>query len=717
MTRLLRIGVLLLFVARLTEGIAQAIRLTPEMFTPDQQIALADLDGWIFHPGHDSTWARPDLDVTGWQPMKPTGLSAKMADENGRVEGWFRITLEIDSAFGNMPLGITRNLWAASDVYVDGRRVHSFGDTGHPYKAYNPHLKPSRPLAVAPGRAHLLAIHIVDYETLLTQRELRLQPHNLQALINLTGPGFDQRIKSRMEETYVLGAMTISISALLLFLFLILLFLNPAERIFQFAAILTLSVLGGAFGSYYGLLTETSYATEKFLFLLANALFLPVMHALTLLVTEWVLRRKVSGITIAILATMPVASGMGHVFNISWPFGVVEMALLGYFGYLLITCRKTIRGAEWSVVIAMTVLTLGSLTWVFLHKYYLDTFIIYENVLKSVVMLSAPILLLLYVALSYKRILDERQEEAQKVMRITEEKRQLLEEQNILLETQVAERTRDLEQSLADLRATQSQLIQSEKMASLGELTAGIAHEIQNPLNFVNNFSELNRELLEELEHVLPTGHAAEASALVKDIRDNEEKILHHGRRADGIVKGMLQHSRTGSGTKEPTDLNLLVDEYLRLAYHGLRAKDKSFNATFTADLDPKLPKVDVVPQDIGRVVLNLINNAFYAVSEKQRKGAPDYVPTVNVKTLHTGDTVEIDVTDNGGGIPESIRAKIFQPFFTTKPTGQGTGLGLSLSYDIVKAHGGTLATGPTPGDGTTFRISLPLPKTNEGKP
>jgi signal transduction histidine kinase len=418
----------------------------------------------------------------------------------------------------------------------------------------------------------------------------------------------------------------------------------------------------------------------------------------------------------AILLTMPVTSALGHIFNISWPFGIVEMALLGYFAYLVFSNLRSIRRAEWVVVIAMTALTLGSLLWVYLHKYHLDTFATYENVLKSAVMLSAPVMLLLYVALSYKQILLERQEEERKVLRVTEEKRELLERQNERLESQVAERTRDLEATLTHLRDTQAQLIQSEKMASLGELTAGIAHEIQNPLNFVNNFSELNRELLEELQQTLPAENGDEATSLINDIRDNEEKILHHGRRADAIVKGMLQHSRSGTGVKEPTDLNALVDEYLRLAYHGLRAKDKSFNATFTTDLDAALPNVEVVPQDLGRVVLNLINNAFYAVSEKQRQGDKDYVPTVTVRTSRSGDRAEILVTDNGAGIPDAIREKIFQPFFTTKPTGQGTGLGLSLSYDIVKAHGGTLTIGPRTAEGTTFRIALPLPESSDGK-
>ena len=268
---------------------------------------------------------------------------------------------------------------------------------------------------------------------------------------------------------------------------------------------------------------------------------------------------------------------------------------------------------------------------------------------------------------------------------------------------------RILEQAMQDLKAAQAQLVQSEKMASLGELTAGIAHEIQNPLNFVNNFAEINAELIQELGDALATDRIDEAKSIAADIRENEEKIRHHGQRADGIVKGMLQHSRTSAGVKEPTDINQLVDEYLRLAYHGLRAKDKAFNARFETDLDETLTPIHVVPQDIGRVVLNLINNAFYAVSERQREQPQGYIPAVVVRTCRSAKGVEITVRDNGNGIPEAIREKIFQPFFTTKPAGQGTGLGLSLSYDIVtKGHGGSLRVESAPGEGTTFIIALP---------
>jgi len=265
------------------------------------------------------------------------------------------------------------------------------------------------------------------------------------------------------------------------------------------------------------------------------------------------------------------------------------------------------------------------------------------------------------------------------------------------------------EKALSDLSSAQAQLIQSEKMASLGELTAGIAHEIQNPLNFVNNFSDINTELIEEMKTELKAGNTEEVMTIANNVADNEQKINHHGKRADAIVKGMLLHSRSSNGIKEPTNINALADEYLRLAYHGLRAKDKTFNATMETDYDETIGIVNIIPQDIGRVILNLITNAFYAVTERAKQAGAGYEPTVAVSTKKLNGTVEIRVKDNGAGIPPKILDKIFQPFFTTKPTGQGTGLGLSLSYDIVKAHGGELKVETKEDEYTEFKVSLPV--------
>jgi signal transduction histidine kinase len=247
-------------------------------------------------------------------------------------------------------------------------------------------------------------------------------------------------------------------------------------------------------------------------------------------------------------------------------------------------------------------------------------------------------------------------------------------------------------------------------MASLGELTAGIAHEIQNPLNFVNNFSEVNTELISELKVEVDKGNFEDVKAIANNIEENEQKINHHGKRADAIVKGMLQHSRSSTGVKEPTNINTLADEYLRLAYHGLRAKDNSFNATMKTDYDESIGNINIIPQDVGRVILNLITNAFYAVTEKKKQQQDNYEPTVSVSTKKSGDKVLISVKDNGNGIPEKVLDKIFQPFFTTKPTGQGTGLGLSLSWDIVtKGHNGEMKVSTKEGEGSEFIIQLPV--------
>ena len=316
-----------------------------------------------------------------------------------------------------------------------------------------------------------------------------------------------------------------------------------------------------------------------------------------------------------------------------------------------------------------------------------------------------------------------------------EELYKITEVQKAALEVTVRERTaelteqkEELQKSLLELRSAQDQLIQSEKMASLGELTAGIAHEIQNPLNFVNNFSEVSVELLDEMEEEIGRGNQEEVKHLALDVKQNLQKIIQHGRRADAIVKGMLQHSRISSGQKELTDINALADEYFRLSYHGLRAKDKTFNAALQSDFSQDVPKINIIPQDIGRVLLNLYNNAFYAVGEKKNKldqepaGGGNYQPTVSVTTKYLThpsgtDGIEIRVKDNGMGISEKASDKIFQPFYTTKPTGQGTGLGLSLSYDIItKGHGGTLKMESKEGQGAEFIIFLENkePRTNE---
>lgn len=297
-----------------------------------------------------------------------------------------------------------------------------------------------------------------------------------------------------------------------------------------------------------------------------------------------------------------------------------------------------------------------------------------------------------------------------------EQQQQILTQQNLLLEKRVEERTLDLviqknelQKSLRELNIAQLQLIQREKMASLGELTAGIAHEIQNPLNFVNNFSEISIELMDELRNELKNSGKEEAIAIINNITENIERINHHGKRADGIVKGMLEHSKGISGQKELTDINKLADESLRISYSSTRAKDTSFTASFETFLDDSVGEIFLVPQDIARVFLNLFNNAFYSVNEKRKLSDENFNPTVSVTTKRENNKIVIVIRDNGTGIPQKIVHKIFQPFFTTKPTGQGTGLGLSLSYSIIKAHGGEIKVESIPGESTELIIKLPI--------
>jgi signal transduction histidine kinase len=373
---------------------------------------------------------------------------------------------------------------------------------------------------------------------------------------------------------------------------------------------------------------------------------------------------------------------------------------------------KSVRSSLFAVLPLILVSLLGDLLRLVAKSFYDEWGNVFEITKGFAIIWMITILILnkrQRKALEKERIKTHEEERQNKIMAGLKSE----------LEVQVAERTaaltqqkQELEIAMAELKSAQSQLIQAEKLASLGELTAGIAHEIQNPLNFVNNFSEVNTELIEEMKTELENGNHQLALEIANDIKDNAEKILHHGKRADGIVKGMLQHSRISNGVKEPTDLNALADEYLRLAYHGLRAKDKSFNATMKTNFDERIKNINIIPQDIGRVILNLITNAFYAVTEKKKITGAGYEPTVTVSTainpLSFGGGVKVIVKDNGDGIPQKVLEKIFQPFFTTKPTGHGTGLGLSLSYDIIKAHNGELTVSTKEGEGTEFVILLP---------
>jgi two-component system, NtrC family, sensor kinase len=712
--------VIILFLA-LSEGVCYPLdttaRLSRTMFNNNQQIYLSDLPGWIFKTGHDPDWANSEIDITGWQPLRPSDLSIKYADTNGRLEGWFRIKITLDSTLKNFGLGLRRGTWASTDIFVDGKLFASYGNRGddrQTYREYNPIDKFSSPINLEVDREHLISIHFVDYTTLLYPERLKSDSRGgtfvetnegLRSLLMLTGPEFNSQLSDSSKERLQYRTIWVSVTSLLSLLFWLLAFQNPYER-----TTLSLIAIFSTFTAIQNLARffftdpDVTFITFRIADLLFKLSYWAILIMLLVVVSS-VLKSKITRpfriglIAVCIIAILTVNSRF--VFPLLYTGGAASFCFLLY---ILIFSRQKIKGAQWTIVVGLSLTAFFSLITSIAFKAGISSFL-----LMTCFYFSLPLSLLVYVSWRFKEVFHEIHEKAEQVLQMTEEKREQALNQQKILEEEVARQTAELRTTLGNLRSTQSQLIQSEKMASLGELTAGIAHEIQNPLNFVNNFSEVSNELLAEMKEEMQKGNYSEAQTITDNVKQNLEKILHHGKRADGIVKGMLQHSRSSSGIKEPTDINALVDEYLRLAYHGYRAKDKTFNALATTELDKSVGKVNVVPQDISRVVLNLITNAFYAVTEKQKHAAGEYQPAVSVTTKRQDGCVLISVKDNGNGIPPKVLDKIFQPFFTTKPTGQGTGLGLSLSYDIVKAHGGEMKVENQEGSGVEFIIILSL--------
>ena len=696
-------------------------------------VLLSDVKEWKFHKGTDPIWTTPELDDSSWTVMDSAGIEALNYDENGNFEGWFRFRFKFEEGFTDQPFFLYSSNYAAQEIYLDGEPVHTFGNPGIGEETYKRNDFQFAYLSLKIGQEYNIAIHFVDRVGFITRVLNNPKVMGQRGFLWFaTGPRVHLIQKERAEDKTLYVFIFSFLLGLTLLFWLIWVQNRREQHLFLIAIFMTLL-------TWVPLNNLISYTNFEFSFInkdwlgilhllqvilgAGSAASLPLVLASTLQgnIPKWV--KRVSQTILFVLAPLEIIrSALDIQFEQVIPILAILLSCLVAF-YLLFKFRKKASGAKRAVIIG---LGLFAFSYIILLIIMILGVTGISKYLNGVQILIFPVFLLIYVALWLKETLIKEREKAEEVIKVTQEKEKLLKEQNINLEREVAKRTEALNNSLENLKATQTQLIQSEKMASLGELTAGIAHEIQNPLNFVNNFSEVSNELIDEMNEEIAKGDLEEAKAIAKDIKQNLEKINHHGKRADSIVKGMLQHSRASSGEKEPTDLNVLADEYLRLAYHGLRAKDKSFNATLETDFDSSIGKISVVPQDLGRVILNLITNAFYAVKEKSSfansskeasaklEDSEDdtYEPTVTVSTKKTKEGIEISVKDNGNGIPEEIKEKIFQPFFTTKPTGQGTGLGLSMSYDIVtKGHGGNLKVETEEGKGTTFCINLPVSK------
>ncbi len=711
-------------------GFSQKVIRIPE---PGSFILLQD--SWKYRAEDKQEYKETMVDDSQWKVIHPAGsINDSLPIDMNNTIGWMRFKFILKSNERNQPVAFMIHQSVASEIYLNGKLIEKFGSiNNNPFKvkAFDPRWTPIV-LNIPNDNVQVLAIrfaaesgiiHVNHFGTRNPIFEVRLiQP--VDAVIK----------KSETFQRSWIDIINIGIMLVVFIVHLAFYFMFPEQKAnlyFSIFAFLYMLATTSHLWYYYAASPETKhifaqlasfvyqcssalllFSIYKFLSLRkGNLFYLWCVLAFTFTVCHFFWPNELFGISIlsgTILLNMVILVASIEAVKYRKP-GAIPI-LVGN-GLSLLTSILffifILKGSNSDEILWIAPLNIASFT----------------TLLRT---LSIPAALSFVLAsdfaLTSRRLtakLKQVEELSANKLQIEEEKQAILSSQNSWLEQRVYERTNELEKTIRDLKSTQSQLIQSEKMASLGELTAGIAHEIQNPLNFVNNFSEVNTELIKEFQDERSKTQDQRdeqlENDLLKDISENMVKINHHGKRAADIVKSMLQHSRTSTGQKELTDVNALCDEYLRLSYHGLRAKDKSFNAKFETDFNSSLPKVNVIPQDIGRVILNLITNAFYAVNEKSKQVIADYEPIVTVTTKHSpllgrgaGGEAIITVKDNGNGIPDSIKEKIFQPFFTTKPTGQGTGLGLSLSYDIVKAHGGELKVETKEGEGSEFIIELP---------
>ena len=681
--------------------------------------------GWRYHPGDNPAWARPDFDDSAWDTLNPTRPQRQLPARLGTGINWLRLRFELGDSLRQRALLLLTNTSGAWELYLDGQLLGRDGIV-HPDPIrvqVNPNTTEPLELPGAGRAAHVLAVRFAPWQYPLLQKRINEAP-----LFSTSLQSGMQLRKATAERAAVRTIFIVvgGIAGLLMLLHLAFFYYNPARRANLYFAFYTGALSLGALAIYSGPALHFSSLVEALAFGLVSYLLLwlsslwaaRALYALFGFRPGWLYAGLCvsGGVLLAYFLFQGLMDFTGAGSFVAFLLAIV----LATAEQLRLTGRalRQRQGGAAIIGVGFAVTLLAGLGLVAVVVSGTTLSLLASTLTFPFIFLPPALAISLFLAREFARDAELLQVKLGEVERLSaqtlaqeQDKQELLAAQNETLEHQVTQRTGELQRSLAELRATQAQLIQREKMASLGELTAGIAHEIQNPLNFVNNFSEVSVELVTELEEEQqrPARDAALETELLGDLKQNLLKITQHGKRAAGIVRGMLEHSRTSASERAPTDLNRLADEYLRLAYQGLRANDKTFNSALETDFAPGLPLVAAVSGDLGRVLLNLFSNAFYAVRQRQQAGEAGYAPMVRVATQQAGGQVEIRVADNGTGIPAAVREKIFQPFFTTKPTGEGTGLGLSLSFDIVtQGHGGTLSVSSQPGQGTEFLITLP---------
>jgi two-component system, NtrC family, sensor kinase len=677
------------------------------------------LSGWRFEAGDDQQWKSAAFDDSKWKDVDP-GQDIQHFDElkNAGI-AWVRVHILVDSSLAGKTLAVHIAQYTASEIYLDGKLIAKYGNVSADPSKVKGYLTSKEPLVIklVPGKDNVIAVRLA-YQPGLSYISSLFEPIPAFALYVNDYPSALSNYHAYLDnvKNFIMIFGLFGGAILIVFcIHLVYFFFDRRKKVNLYYALFCASIC-------FQTLPNETWGVQRFGNLsvqmwmgYGEGLFF-VIGMVFLLLTVYALfiypRRRI----LLLLSFIGGCTAVYMYFNGTTGFFISSdviplLFMLEGVHVCVWAIKRQIKDASFvlgGIILFVLFITISSL---------LDQGTIMAQFLWGFALIWFPIGMSFYLGVQTSftnrkllATLNEVQALSAQNLAQEQEKQQLLANQNILLETQVSERTAELNQSLTNLKATQTQLIQSEKMASLGELTAGIAHEIQNPLNFVNNFSDVSAELVTEMQEELNKGDKDEAIAISEDVKQNLEKIRHHGKRADAIVKGMLQHSQSGSGTKESTNINVLAEEYLRLSYQGLRSKDKEFNSEITTSFGTDLPKVNAIPQDIGRVMLNLFNNAFYAVNQKAKKAGADYKPEVSLSTTSGSGQVIIKVKDNGVGIPDAIKEKIMQPFFTTKPTGEGTGLGLSLTYDmVVKGHGGSIQVDSTEGEGSEFIISIPI--------
>jgi two-component system NtrC family sensor kinase len=694
---------------------------------------------WRYQKGDNMAWANPDFDDSSWSQFSGDNLNMpdgeKAIADRGEI-AWFRKRIKANSSLTKtIVLNIRQQ--GASEIYLDGRLIHQLGKVSSS-KDEIIKINPFRQILQLPlekGKEQVLAVRFVNAQHKFpmytgTNGIIRI---SISTLSNANSKDIikNNRIAFFLQQVKN-SHIALGITILMFIIFISFYLFFPDEKIngyFAISILLTILYLSGFIRIIDSpevsfLITLLNYTCFIFSFII----FLYCLYSIMEQPLDWVYKASIflGLIAIGCFFLYPVST----VF-IGWTFFL-------WVAIIRISVKSWNKNKVASILflICIFIEMLFSATFFLAFIGVIQTFILF---ISPFIFMLIPVTLAIYLGYAFGKRSQDLRLNLERVQKLSKEKETILYSQNETLEKQVKERTSELNHSLENLKSTQAQLIQSEKMASLGELTAGIAHEIQNPLNFVNNFSEVSAELVDEMKEELAAGTEASVQFAVEiadDLKQNLEKITLHGKRADAIVKGMLEHSKRGSGQKELTNLNALADEFLRLSYQSFLAKEPNFKCELKTDFASDLPQVSVIPQDIGKVLLNLFNNAFYACAERlaqsevegsrsavdeKAKSIPQpseagevYKPLVIIKTTAakspSGDLgVEISVQDNGPGIPDSIKEKIFQPFFTTKPTGSGTGLGLSLSYDIVKAHGGEIRIESEEGKGSDFQIIIPV--------